>query len=197
MKSQIVRLLPLSLLSLALGGSLHAEPVSPAVNACKKDADCALLPMLCPACAPCEGAWQEAGTLEQRRRRVRSAEEVRCAAPECKGECGRSGQWIGSRAICRAQRCVPAFQEAAPSPKQVACAKDSDCVPRPRSNCGCSPCGLQVVPAVSRAHAEWLQKEYARESCPAVRCAKCGRPVRHFKMKPVCHARSCAMVPLR
>lgn len=184
----MVRTLAWTTLTLLLvSPSAGAEPAR-----CKRDADCALLPMVCPSCPPCEGAWREVGDQAQKKAREQAAARSNCRIAD---RCTCPGLWIGSGALCRAGRCVP---EHAPllgaDPRSTSCASDGDCVPRPRSGCGCPACGVEAPHAVSRAHAAWLIKEYARESCPKVRCAPCKAHVL-FKTRAVCHARRCTMIP--
>jgi hypothetical protein len=185
----MVRTLAWTTLTLVLvTSSVGAEPVR-----CRKDADCALLPFVCPSCPPCEGVWREVGSQAQKRAREQQAARSNCRIAD---RCTCPGVFVGSGALCRAGRCVP---EHAPllgaEPRSTSCTTDGDCVPLPRSGCGCPPCGVVVAHAVNRGYAESLLKEYARESCPKVRCAPCGTMPRSFPTRPVCHARRCTMIP--
>ncbi len=72
-----------------------------------------------------------------------------------------------------------------------ACKLDRDCTFRPLSGCGCAPCGETRRQAVNRKHAGWLQREYARESCPRAKCSPCKDPVRYLGTQAVCVKGQC------
>jgi TonB family protein len=143
---------------------------------CKVDADCRLKICCC--------SWRVFGTGEPLCRPAPCA----CAAPVAPPPMAR----------CAAGRCliVPAVTPPTQSPsKDRACKRDGDCVFEPRSGCGCPPCGPTWRSAANRKHAAWLRREYARESCPRHKCAKCRRPLRWLGSRTVCHRGQCAVRP--
>jgi hypothetical protein len=170
---------------LLCASSANAQPAR-----CSRDAECMILPMVCPGCPPCNGGWYPAGTLAQKRKLEEEAAASRCARPRC--TC--VGLWAGNGAICHVKQCTPEHADHT-DPKTTRCKTDADCVPRPRSNCGCAKCGPRIDTAVNRAHAQWLKKEHAKEMCPKVDCETCKQPFTVLQTKPVCHAQRCTMVP--
>lgn len=148
----------------------------PATGRCKVDADCRLKICCC--------SWRVFGAGEPLCRPAPCA----CAAPVAPPP----------QARCRAGRCVivPAKPPPPLSPsKDRACRRHRDCVFEPRSGCGCPPCGPTWRTAANRKHAAWLAREYARESCPRHKCAKCSRPLRWLGTRTVCQRGQCVVRP--
>jgi micrococcal nuclease len=75
------------------------------------------------------------------------------------------------------------------------CKRDADCVFRPRTGCGCPPCGDTWRRAVSREAAARLRREQARllQRCPKVKCARCPRPLRWLGAKAACVEGHCTV----
>ena len=171
-------------------------PLSKESPACKADADCALLPTVCGRCPACEPTWHPVGTRKDADHIRNIAKRARCKAPSCgcaKGQIASTRNWLGNRAACRKGRCVA--EHVVELDPNRACKVDADCAVRPRSGCGCPPCGVMRRAAVSRSHADWLRKEHARESCPPMECAKCAQKVVWVGERPVCRLGQCVMLP--
>lgn len=78
--------------------------------------------------------------------------------------------------------------------KERACRRDQDCVFKPRSGCGCEPCGPTHRSAVNKKYARWLMREYAKEKCPRVKCARCRHPVTWLEQSVACLKDLCTAV---
>jgi len=185
---------------------------------CKVDADCRLKICCCswrafargePDCIPAPCACHAPVTLRPEARcRAERCVVVSVDPAACVRRCmararTRAASPASIEAGCR-QRCrytlptrtvqpQPPPQRA--SSKARACKRDGDCVFEPRSGCGCPPCGPTWRTAANRKHAAWLRREYARESCPRHKCAKCSRPLRWLGSRTVCQRGQCAVRP--
>lgn len=160
---------------------------------CATDADCAFLGSICPGCAPCTPTWRPVGTRKAADAIAAKAATVDCGPTACEA-CARESNWLGVAAICHDKQCR-VLQAPAPEAKSAerACKTDKDCAVAPPPNCGCPPCGVRWNRAASRKHVEWLNKQYAIESCPPAECAQCKSSTRYVGDKAVCTKGQCTI----
>jgi hypothetical protein len=161
------------------GKSVPALPTD-ADRACKRDPDCRVIHRDACGCGPCLARRSWALNLKAARRLQKQRSAIRCPRQRC--------------ARCRyplRARCVEgSCRVLALNPNRV-CKSHKDCVFAPRDGCGCPPCGPTPRRAVNRKHAAWLLKEFAREQCPKVKCAKCKEPVTWIGRRAVCRDGQC------
>ena len=185
------QLLVVALLAPALPA--EAKP-SPGKLACKKDADCGVLPALCFRCDPCEKTWRPAANQVEIRGIEAARRVASCPARLCEA-CSAPDNWVGDRAICRAGRCAMAQIAPELAEKALACKRDEDCALSPRSPCACPSCGVEVPAAVSRSVAEALSRSYAVGGCRRGRCPACKSPPRTLPGQAICRAGRCLLTP--
>ena len=73
-------------------------------RACKKDADCELLPQRPCTCTPCGATWREAVNTQTAKDLQDRWARRRCKAPMCP-QC--VGRYLGETAVCESGSCVP------------------------------------------------------------------------------------------
>jgi hypothetical protein len=101
-----------------LPGAANSEPASSPVfdpkRACKKDADCALVPDDCSHCPPCEATWRRAANRATVNRIVKARQAVECPPIYCEqcwtppppGIAPEPHGYLGDVAECRAGQCI-------------------------------------------------------------------------------------------
>jgi hypothetical protein len=105
-------------LSPALPGSATSEhapaPAFDPERACKKTADCAVVPDDCSLCPPCEATWRRAANRATVNRIVKARQAVECPPIYCEqcwtppppGVAPEPHGYLGDVAECRAGQCV-------------------------------------------------------------------------------------------
>lgn len=89
-------------------------PVFDPERACRRDADCALVPDDCTHCPPCEATWRRAANRVAVNRiiKARQAMEcppiacVQCSLPTPPGQPPQQRGYLGNSAACQAGQCV-------------------------------------------------------------------------------------------